>query len=51
MPTGQVKWYDVEKGFGFLTREDGPDVFVHSTALPDGVKELKNGARGEFGGA
>ncbi len=49
MPTGQVKWYDAEKGFGFLSREDGPDVFVHSTALPQGVSELKNGTRVEFG--
>ncbi len=49
MPTGQVKWYDIEKGFGFLTREDGPDVFVHSSALPAGVNELKNGTRVEFG--
>lgn len=49
MPTGQVKWYDSEKGFGFLTRDDGGDVFVHSSVLPDGVAELSNGARVEFG--
>jgi cold shock protein len=49
VPTGKVKWFDAEKGFGFLSREDGPDVYVHSDALPDGVTTLKNGARVEFG--
>jgi len=37
VPTGKVKWYDVEKGFGFLETDEGEDVFVHVTALPDGV--------------
>ena len=37
MPSGKVKWYDAEKGFGFLSQEDGPDVYVRSDALPDGV--------------
>ncbi|MGN6246191.1 MAG: cold-shock protein [Motilibacteraceae bacterium] len=49
MPTGKVKWYDTEKGFGFLTSEEGEDVFVHTSALPDGVTALKPGARVEFG--
>ncbi len=49
MPTGKVKWYDTEKGFGFLSRDDGGDVFVHSSALPPGVEALKAGARVEFG--
>ena len=49
MPTGKVKWYDTEKGFGFLTRDDGGDVYVHSSALPEGVPALKPGARVEFG--
>lgn len=49
MPTGKVKWYDTEKGFGFLSRDDGGDVFVHSSALPDGVEALRPGARVEFG--
>jgi CspA family cold shock protein len=44
-----VKWYDTEKGFGFLTRDDGGDVFVHKAALPSGVDELKTGQRVEFG--
>ena len=49
MPTGRVKWYDTEKGFGFLTRDDGGDVFVHKAALPEGVGELKPGQRVDFG--
>lgn len=49
MPTGRVKWYDVEKGFGFLTRDDGGDVFVHKGALPSGLSELKPGQRVDFG--
>ena len=49
MPTGKVKWFNGEKGFGFLADEDGGEVFVHRDALPDGVTELKPGARVEFG--
>ena len=49
MPTGKVKWYDVEKGFGFLSRDDGGDVFVHGSVLPEGVAALKPGSRVEFG--
>jgi CspA family cold shock protein len=44
-----VKWYDTEKGFGFLTRDEGDDVFVHKAALPAGVGELKPGQKVEFG--
>ncbi|ARG92180.1 cold-shock protein [Mycobacterium kansasii] len=51
MPTGKVKWYDSEKGFGFLSQEDGEDVYVRSSALPAGVEGLKTGQRGGFGGA
>ncbi|KQW48703.1 cold-shock protein [Nocardioides sp. Root1257] len=50
MPTGKVKWYDAEKGFGFLSQEDGPDVYVRAEALPEGVAAgLKAGTRVEFG--
>ncbi|MDQ3104060.1 MAG: cold-shock protein [Actinomycetota bacterium] len=49
MPTGKVKWYDADKGFGFLTTEDGGDVFVRSAALPAGTETLKAGTRVEFG--
>ena len=49
MPTGKVKWYDAEKGFGFLSREGGDDVFVRADALPEGVATLKAGTRVEFG--
>lgn len=49
MPSGKVKWYDAEKGFGFLSQPDGPDVYVHSDALPEGVTSLKAGTRVEFG--
>jgi CspA family cold shock protein len=49
VPTGRVKWYDAEKGFGFLSQEDGEDVYVRSSALPAGVEGLKAGQRVEFG--
>lgn len=44
-----MKWYDAEKGFGFLSQEDGPDVYVHSDALPEGTTTLKAGTKVEFG--
>ena len=49
MPTGKVKWFSSEKGFGFLSRDEGDDVFVHRDALLAGVTELKPGQRVEFG--
>ena len=48
MPTGKVKWFDAEKGFGFLTSDDGQEVFLHSSALPSGVT-VKAGTRMEYG--
>lgn len=49
MPTGKVRFYDADKGFGFLTKEGGGDVYVRSTALPPGVTSLKTGQKVEFG--
>lgn len=49
MPTGRVKWYDAAKGFGFVTSDEGGDVFLPKGALPAGVAELKTGQRVEFG--
>ena len=49
MPTGKVRFFDAEKGFGFITKDDGGDVYVRSNALPAGVAALKAGQRVEFG--
>jgi cold shock protein len=49
VPTGKVKFFDKDKGFGFASRDDGGDVFVPKSALPDGLEELKSGTRIEFG--
>ena len=49
MPVGKVRFYDSEKGFGFLTKDDGGDVYVRATALPPGVAALKAGQKVEFG--
>ncbi|WP_434810104.1 cold-shock protein [Microbacterium sp. bgisy189] len=49
MPTGKVRFYDDEKGFGFITTDDGQDVFLHATALPADTTSVKAGTRLEFG--
>jgi CspA family cold shock protein len=47
--TGKVKWFDEKKGFGFIEREDGSDVFVHFKAIAsDGFKTLSDGQAVEF---
>jgi CspA family cold shock protein len=48
MPTGKVRFYDDEKGFGFIASDDGQDVFLHASALPTGAV-VKPGSRVEFG--
>ena len=49
MPTGKVKWFNDAKGYGFIEREDGEDVFVHFTAIQsDGFKTLAEGQSVEF---
>lgn len=49
MPTGKVRFYDAEKGFGFLTKEGGGDVYVRANVLPAGVTSLRPGQKVDFG--
>ncbi len=47
--TGTVKWFDDQKGFGFIERESGDDVFVHFSAIQsEGYKSLEDGQKVEF---
>ncbi len=49
MKTGSVKWFDSKKGFGFISCDDGKDVFVHFTAIAaDGFKTLEEGQKVSF---
>ncbi len=49
MATGTVKWFNNQKGFGFISPESGDDVFVHHTAIQgDGYKSLEEGQKVEF---
>jgi CspA family cold shock protein len=48
MPTGRVKWFSLEKGFGFIANDEGEDVYLAATSLPEGVATLKPGTKLEF---
>ena len=49
MPQGTVKWFSNQKGYGFITQDDGKDIFVHYSAVKgDGFKTLEEGQRVEF---
>ena len=48
MPTGKVRFFNEDKGFGFLASDEGQDVYVHASALPKGVEALQRGTKVEF---
>ena len=49
MATGKVKWFSNVKGYGFIAQEDGPDIFVHHTAIEaEGYRSLKGGQVVDF---
>ncbi len=49
MPSGHVKWFSLEKGFGFIASDEGEDVYLAATSLPEGVTTIKPGTKLEFG--
>ena len=49
MPTGRVKWFSLEKGFGFIASEEGEDVYLAASSLPAGASTVKPGTKLEFG--
>lgn len=48
MPTGKVKFFDEAKGFGFIASDEGDEVFLHASALPEGTTVVRPGTRVEF---
>ena len=46
--TGTVKWFNADKGFGFIASDEGSEVYLHASALPEGVTSVKPGSRVEF---
>lgn len=48
MPSGKVRWFDAKKGYGFITSDDGTDVFLPLSALPAGASTLRKGTKVDF---
>lgn len=48
MPSGRVRWFDANKGYGFIMNEQGPDVFLPASALPAGTTTLRKGTKVEY---
>lgn len=48
MPSGKVRWFDANRGFGFITGDEGQDVFLPASALPSGISTVRKGARVDF---
>ena len=48
MPSGRVKWFSLENGFGFISNDEGEDVYLAASSLPEGVATVKPGTKIEF---